>query len=609
MCDHSNLDVARHTMAHVLAAAVKKMFPEAVFGVGPVIENGCYYDFVLPRNLIPEDLQIIQKEVQKILNRNLAIKYEKVDLGDAFVEFESLRQPLKIELLNDLKTRGTTEINKEVELFDGTPDISIYRLVDENTGEVLFTDLCRGPHVENAKVLKNLGFKVDKFSGAYWRGDQKRDIQMQRLYMLVFENKGELNNFVLAREEAKKRDHRVLNEQLKFFTISERVGSGLPLLQPKGAMLKKILEDWLWQMHKPLGYQRVWTPHITKPDLYETSGHAAKFGDELFVVHGKEDKFFMKPMNCPHHMQIFADNQWSYKDLPVRYFEPGTVYRDEKSGQLSGLTRVRSLTQDDGHLFCRLDQMQSEVGVMVKIIKQFYTELGMIDDYWVSLSVRDLNDKKMYLGEDKNWEMAEKALEEAAIFHGLNYKKVEGEAAFYGPKLDFMFKDSLGREWQLATIQCDFNLPERFDLYYIDENGEKARPVVFHRAISGSLERFMGVFIEHTAGKLPFWLSPEQIRILTVNNEKTTLDYVEKVKNILNPIYLMKPLKYNELRFSVDDRNESLGKKIREATVQKIPMQMIIGPKDVENEVVSIRFLGEEKTVSLTDLPQFFQDL
>jgi threonyl-tRNA synthetase len=612
----NSLQTKRHSFAHIMAAAVLEMFPEAKFGVGPVIENGCYYDFILPRTLIPEDLNLIEAKIKEILYRPLVFKRQEITIEEALIHFSDKNQELKVELLETLRDFGTTKLDEfgdNVFSKENTKTISLYRLVDENTGEILFEDLCKGPHIENLIELtgkknspnKAIGFKLDKFSGAYWRGDQKRGIDMQRIYALVFQDDERLGEFIFQREEAKKRDHRFLGEQMKLFTISPLVGAGLPLIQPNGMIIRKKLEDYLWQLHSNKGYSRVWTPHIGKIDLYETSGHAAKFGDELFRVKGKEEEFIMKPMNCPHHMQIFADNQFSYRDMPVRYFEPATVYRDEKSGQLSGLTRVRSITQDDGHLFCKIDQIGDEVKTIVGIIKEFYRVMGMINDYWVSLSVRD--DSDSYIGSVEVWEKAENALEEAAKANNLPYKKIEGEAAFYGPKLDFMFKDVLGREWQLATIQCDFTLPERFDLSFINEDGEKERPVVIHRAISGSLERFMAILTEHYAGRFPFWLAPEQVRILTVNDK--VLDYVKEIQQILSETVLMQPLKYNEIRVTIDERVESLGKKIREAEMDKIPVIIIIGPKDVESRVVSIRTKNEEIKIKIDEINDFLSKL
>jgi threonyl-tRNA synthetase len=404
---------------------------------------------------------------------------------------------------------------------------------------------------------------------------------LTRIYAAAFATEKELSDYTNMLAEAEKRDHRKLGQELKLFTISELVGAGLPLLQPNGMILRKEIEDYLWELHKNKGYSRVWTPHITKKGLYETSGHAAKFGDELFRVKAGDEDFFLKPMNCPHHMQIFSDNQFSYRDMPVRYFEPATVYRYEKTGELSGLTRVRAVTQDDGHLFCRASQISEEVDTIVSIIREFYTTMKMLDGYWVRLSVRG-KDKSKYIGTDKAWKEAEAALEKSAKENNLNYKRVEGEAAFYGPKLDFMFKDAIGREWQLATIQCDFNLPERFDLSFVNEKGEKERPVVIHRAISGSLERFMGVMIEHFAGAFPVWLSPVQVAIIPISEKH--LSYAAKIK---------KELQENNIRFKLKDENETLGKKIRAAEMQKIPYLLVIGDKEVDANAVSVRARGQ----------------
>jgi threonyl-tRNA synthetase len=987
------LDTKRHSFAHLMAAAVGMMFPEAQYGVGPVIENGCYYDFVLPRTLIPEDLPLLENHIKDLLKRDLRFKAQELSLEDAISHFDNAKQPLKVELLENLRDRGTTSMSEEekadfggvpietklaklylespqtgkelyidciilnkqgqvfvqkrsadrkkfpncwelvgggveenetfeqaarrelkeelnfelleiidcLEPFDyelpdsmrkegdnfnhrilpliikvkdytnpvleagkavdfawvdktnlditingentftfdtiskvlesnqkeALPTITIYRIVDEKTGEVMFEDLCKGPHVagvrrlnnqnndkaelrnsplegwqsqtdgvdarsdsnlpewkvrslfpfwnlpknkeleSNAKELRqagvlsetifwqatnnkdilkydidrqaiignyivdffipelglvfeidgeshdfkgeqdmkrenylkslnlevvhfadidikkamdqvgdsvmgsikkremflmqnpawnpprqpavatpqegnhstaeaqnltissdntnldlllkidskikseeqlnlqNMGFKLDKFSASYWRGDQARGINMQRLYALVFETKDELKEFVNNREEAKKRDHRTLGSSLKLFTISELVGSGFPLFQPKGAIIRKLLEDYLWQLQKH-SHQRVYTPHLTKQDLYDVSGHSGKYLDDMFSVYGGTSKetFYVKPMNCPMHMQIFDDNQFSYKDMPVRYFDPTTVYRDEKTGQLSGLTRVRSITQDDGHIFCRVPQIQDEFTAIVHTIREFYGSLGMTPD-WVSWSVRDPATPDKYLGDPANWDIAEEAIRKAAEVNNLTYKRCEGEAAFYGPKLDFMFKDCIGREWQLSTIQCDFVQPERFNLSFVNENSEKERPVVIHRAISGSLERFMGILIEHFAGKFPFWLAPEQIRILTINDQ--VLPFVNKIKSELDQVVLMQPLKYNELRYSVDERMESLGKKIRDSKLEKVPMFIVVGPKDMEDEVVSIEYNGESVKVPLGKLKAFLE--
>lgn len=607
MSEQLSLDTKRHTGAHILATAIYDMFPEAQFGVGPTTENGFYYDVLLPRTLIPEDLAILESKMKEIIKSNLPVERAEMDIDEAIEHFREAGQLLKVELLQDLKTHGTTNFTEiygsdEAESSQDKADVqtvSVYKIGN-------FVDLCRGPHIESTGKIDSQAFMLDSISASYFRGDQNRE-SMQRVYGILFNSKKELKEFLHNREEAKKRDHRKLGTDLKLFTISDQIGAGLPLLQPKGAILKNLLEKYLWQLHSNKGYHRVWTPHIAKLDLYETSGHADKFGDELFRVKGKDEEFVMKPMNCPHHMQIFADNQFSYRDLPIRYFEPATVYRDEKSGQLSGLTRVRAITQDDGHLFCRVSQIQSEVANIVSIIKEFYESIGLDSDYWVSLSVRDSKNTSTTIGSDENWQAAENALEQAAIENNLPYRKVEGEAAFYGPKLDFMFKDVLGREWQLATIQADFNLPQRFDLSYINEDGEKERPVVIHRAITGSFERFMAILIEHFAGRFPYWLAPVQVNVLSVNDSSEVMEYINSIKQILDNVVLSSPLKYNELRYSLDISSESLGKKIRNSELQKIPVTIIVGPKDIEAQQVSIRTHSSESKVTLSELQKFLE--
>ncbi len=574
MTNNDELHNIRHSLAHLLASSVLELFPEAKLGVGPVIETGFYYDFELPRSLTPEDIKQLEKRMKHLVKQSLAFERQELSTMDAKKFFEERNQPFKVELISDIEKFGTTKLNQELGIknddsSEKTGTVSLYK-----TGE--FIDLCRGGHVKNTKEIPEGSFTLDKVSGAYWRGDEKNP-QMQRVYGLAFENKEALEAYLYQFEEAKKRDHRKLGRELKLFTISDLVGAGLPLFQPKGMIIRQTIENYLWQLHSDKEYMRVWTPHIAKEDLYITSGHAAKFGDELFRVQGKEDKFFMKPMNCPHHMEIFADNQFSYRDMPVRYFEPATVYRDEKSGQLGGLTRVRSITQDDGHLFCRTDQIGQEVATIVSIIKEFYAAVGMLSEYWVSLSVRG-DDHSKYLGSDEAWDLAEQSLEQAAKENDLPYKRMEGEAAFYGPKLDFMFKDSIGREWQLATIQCDFNLPERFKLSYTNKQGQDERPVVIHRAISGSLERFMGILIEHYAGNFPLWLAPVQLSILPISDKH--IDYAKKVTETLEQA---------GLRIELDERSESIGKKIREATGQKIPYMLVVGDKEQESSQVAIR--------------------
>jgi len=552
--EQSQIYKIRHSLSHLMAGVVLEMWPKAKLGIGPAIENGFYYDFQLPKPIEEADLAKIEAKMKQLIAEKQ--KFEKKNINKRQAKKLFAIQPYKLELIKDLP--GDT--------------VSTYQ-----NGE--FVDLCKGPHVKNTKEINVSAFKLSKTAGAYWRGDEKNKM-LTRIYGLAFETEKELQDYLTMMAEAEKRDHRKLGKELKLFTLSELVGAGLPLLQPNGMILRNEIEDYLWQLHKNKGYQRVWTPHITKKGLYETSGHAAKFGDELFRVKGGTEEFFMKPMNCPHHMQIFCDNQFSYRDMPVRYFEPATVYRYEKAGQLSGLTRVRAITQDDGHLFCRVSQIQ-EVSTIVGIITEFYATMKMLDGYWVRLSVRG-KDKSLYLGKDESWKKAESALEMAAKQNNLNYKRAEGEAAFYGPKLDFMFKDAIGREWQLATIQCDFNLPERFNLSFVNEKGEEERPVVIHRAISGSLERFMGVMIEHFAGAFPVWLSPVQVSVIPISEKH--LDFAKKIEE---------EFRHNDIRVEVRSENETLGKKIRASEMQKTPYLLIVGDKEIAANAVAVRQRGK----------------
>jgi threonyl-tRNA synthetase len=571
--NHSDLlSAKRHTLAHLLAAALLEFHPDAKNTIGPAVDTGFYYDFELSAPLGDKDLKDIEKRMRKLLPSWKEFTHKEVTPEEAMGIFAN--NPYKLELIEEIVAKGEK--------------ITLY-----TAGH--FTDLCRGGHCENpAKEIDSDSFKLSHIAGAYWRGDEK-DKMLTRIYGLAFDTKEELDGHLLQQEEAKKRDHRKIGKEMKLFTVSDLIGPGLPLMQPKGMVIRKELEDYLWSLHAFRGYDRVWTPHIAKEALYETSGHAAKFGDELFRVQGKEDKFIMKPMNCPHHMQIFADNQFSYRDMPVRYFEPATVYRDEKSGQLGGLTRVRAITQDDGHLFCRASQINEEVSTIVEIIKEFYTTMNLIDNYWVRLSLRG-EDAEKYLGSDEVWNTAEKALTEVCEKLSLPYKAAKDEAAFYGPKLDFMFKDAIGREWQLATIQCDFNLPERFDLSFTNEKGEKERPVVIHRAISGSLERFMGVMIEHFAGAFPLWLSPVQVKIIPIAEPHHA--YARTVASELKKV---------GIRVELDDSNESLGKRIRQTKMEKVPYTIIIGDKDLE--VNKVTFESRKESLGQKSLGQIIEHL
>lgn len=549
----ASIEEKRHTLAHLLAAAVMEKYPHAKRTIGPAVDNGFYFDFDFEGNGPgEEDLKGLQKDMKKLLNKWNNMEGKEVTAEEAKEYYKDNKY--KLELIDEIVEKGEK--------------ITFYTSGD-------YTDLCRGGHSgDPSKEIDTDAFKLERIAGAYWRGDETKPM-LTRIYGLAFDTKEELDAYQTQQEEAKKRDHKKLGKELNLFTISPLVGAGLPLLQPKGAIIRREIEEYLWALHKDRGYNRVWTPHLTKEALYETSGHATKFGDELFRVSGKEEKFFLKPMNCPHHMQIFTDNQFSYRDMPVRYFEPATVYRDEKTGQLGGLTRVRAITQDDGHLFCRVDQINEEVSTIVNIIREFYKTMNMLEGYWVRFSVR--GPKGQYLGSDEVWEKAEAALKNAAEENKLPYKVGIDEAAFYGPKLDFIFKDAIGREWQLATIQCDFNLPERFDLTYINEQGEKERPVVIHRAISGSLERFMGVMIEHYAGAFPTWLAPVQVIVLPIS---------DKHQEYGNEIVSM--LKKSGVRVQMDGAAESLGKKIRNAKSQKIPYILVVGDKEATEQTVSL---------------------
>ncbi len=580
------------------------------FGVGPVIENGCYYDFILPRNLVPDDLKGISKVINDLIKKDLVFERKELEMDEAIKLFKSKGQLLKVELLENLRDKGTTSLSEEEkrDVLNGeTPIITTYSIRNTKTDEVIFEDLCKGPHIGTVDY-KDINYGLDKFSASYWRGDQERGVSMQRLYAVVMDTSEELLNFFSQREESKKYDHRILGQQLDLFSFSDLVGPGLPLFSPRGTTLRNLLKNTLFQISKKYGCQEVTIPHMAKIELYETSGHAKKFAGELFHVKSHYDtEFVLKPVNCPHHTQIFASRPRSYKDLPLRYIESTMQYRDEKPGAIGGLTRVRAITCDDGHTFCTPDQIKAEILSLCNIIKEFYTGLGMYGNHWVSISVRDYNKLDGYTGFAEDWDKAESMLKEINQELGLDGKVCEGEAAIYGPKLDFMYKDLQGNERQLSTVQLDFATPKRFGLEYKDADGTLRPPVMIHRAILGSYERFMAILLESTKGHFPFWLAPEQIRILTINDQ--VLPYVEQIKLELDQVVLMKPLKYNELRFTIDSRSESLGKKIREAKLEKIPMLMVIGDKDVEAGQVSIEYNGESLKVGLGELRAYLEGL
>ena len=588
--DEQNVMKMRHTLSHVLAAALVEMYPGVQFGVGPATATGFYYDIDLSEvkdaegnvmKITDADLPKIQKKMYSIINKKLELTYSEKSHEEALAWAKENHQKYKVELIEDLP---------ESEI------ISFYQL-----GE--FADLCKGPHVENTGKVG--AFKLIKVAGAYWRGDEKREM-LTRIYGVAFETEEELKEYLQCLEEAKARDHRKLGKELDLFSFSELVGAGLPLFSPRGTVLRDVLTNYSLSLRARHGFERVWTPHITKLDLYKASGHYAKFGAELFLVHSQVngEEFALKPMNCPHHAQIFASRPRTYKEMPVRYMESTTDYRDEKSGELGGLSRVRSLTQDDTHVFCRKEQIKAEIQNLVGIVRELYTVVGM-SKLRARLSYR--NDEDKYLGDKSLWEMAQAQIKEAAIENGLDYFEMEGEAAFYGPKIDFMAEDAIGREHQVATIQLDFVQPERFGLTFVNENGEKEQPVMIHHATLGSIERFMSVFIEHTSGWFPFWCAPEQVRILTVNDQ--VLDYVEKIKQILSEVTLETPLKHNDLRFTADVSDESLGKKIKRAVSMKTPVLLIVGERDKENGTVSVREKDTEKTVALTELAEYLKNI
>lgn len=599
-----HLHAMRHSLAHITASAVKKLWPSAKFGVGPVVDNGFYYDIDLGEQKISEsDFKKIEKEMRAIINQGQDFERFEMPVDQAIEWAKVNGQPYKEELLNDLRRSGTT-VAKDLDVeelglaADGeaaVENVSFYK-----NGE--FVDLCRGPHVANTKEVG--AFKLMRVAGAYWRG-KEGNAQMQRLYGVAFATQEELATYLEMLEQAKLRDHRKLGKDLDLYTVSPLVGAGLPLFTPRGTVLRDVMAQYSNQLRQRYGFQKVWTPHITKKDLYEASGHWAKFGDELFLVTSQEtsDSFALKPMNCPHHTQIYASSPRSYKDMPVRFLETTTDYRDEKTGELGGLNRVRSLTQDDSHVFARPDQIEQEINNLLAAARELYGSIDM--KLRVRLSYRDEGDG--YLGDPALWESAQNQLKQAVIANELEYFEQEGEAAFYGPKIDFMATDAIGREHQVATVQLDFVQPERFGLTYTDAEGNNAQPVMIHCALLGSIERFLSVFIEHTAGWFPFWAAPEQIRILTIND--TVIDYARDIAEFIGKGVLMAPVRYNEIRLTIDDRNESLGKKIREATTSKIPVQFIIGPRDVEERVVSVRTQAGEQKVAYEELWSFLESL
>ncbi|GCE28771.1 threonine--tRNA ligase [Dictyobacter alpinus] len=592
------LDRMRHSTAHLMAAAVQLLWPDAKFGVGPAIKNGFYYDIELPAALTPKDLERIETKMRELKNKKLPYERVEMDIDAAIEEMTQRKQPYKVELLNLLKERGSTAVVEEtgdsdavgVSSDQGVDKVSFYK-----TGH--FVDLCRGPHVD---ATNQIGvFKLMSIAGAYWRGNEKNP-QLQRLYGTAFNTKEELEHYLWFLEEAKKRDHRRLGQELDLFTFSDLVGGGLPLFTPKGTVIRDLLEEFVQSLEKPRGYQRVRIPHITKSDLYKVSGHWDKFQDDIFHVSGKSgEDFCMKPMNCPHHTQIFASRMRSYRELPIRLSEVTAVYRDELPGTLQGLSRVRAITQDDAHVFCRPDQVADEARRIYEIIDGFYKPFGM--QLTIRLSLWDERHPEKYLGTAETWNNAQEQLRQFLRDNNLTWVEEAGEAAFYGPKIDFTAKDALDRSWQLATIQLDFNLPERFNLEYVGADGHATRPVMLHRAILGSVERFMSVLIEHYAGAFPTWLAPVQAVVIPIADRH--LDYAYEVKNALQDVNLPNG---RTLRIEIDEARESMQKKIRNAQMQKIPYMLVLGDKEAENGAVAVRRRsgGDLGTLSIADLAE-----
>ena len=548
-----------HSSAHLLAEALQELYPGVKFGIGPAIENGFYYDVDLgDQKISSDDFEKIEKKMMEIISRKNDIVRNDITKQDALKMFGDRGEKYKCELIG--------------ELADGT--ITTY-------SQGGFTDLCRGPHLPNMSPIKAV--KVMSLAGAYWRGDEKRD-QLTRVYGITFPKKKMLDEYLALLEEAKKRDHRKLGKEMELFTFSQTVGQGLPLWLPKGAALRERLEQFLRKIQKKAGYLQVITPHIGNKALYVTSGHWAKYGKDSFQpikTPEEGEEYMLKPMNCPHHCEIYKSSPRSYRDLPLRLAEFGTVYRYEQSGELHGLTRVRGFTQDDAHIFCTPDQIKDEFLKVMDIILYIFKALDF-KDFEAQISLRDPKNKEKYIGSDENWEKAQNAIIEACEEKGLKAKQVEGEAAFYGPKLDFMVKDAIGRRWQLGTIQVDYNLPERFDLEFTGNDNQKHRPVMIHRAPFGSMERFVAVLLEHTAGKLPLWLIPEQAVVLPISEKFN--DYAYKV---------VKELEEQGVRAYVDDRNEKIGKKIRDNELKKVPYLLVVGEKESQNDEVSVRKQGE----------------
>jgi threonyl-tRNA synthetase len=573
--DREGKDTFWHSSAHLMAAAIESLYPGVKFGIGPHIETGFYYDIdFMDYSISSDDFPKIEEKMKELASQKIQFVRREVPKSEALDYFTKKGDEYKLELIDGLE-------DGQISFYESGP----------------FTDLCRGPHLHDTSAIKAI--KLLKTAGAYWRGDEKRK-QLTRIYAVTFPKKKELDEYLALLEEAAKRDHRKLGRELELFTFSPLVGQGLPLWLPKGAALRDRLEQFLRKVQKKYGYQQVITPHIGNVNLYKTSGHYAKYGADSFrpiTTPQEGEEFFLKPMNCPHHCQIYAARPRSYKELPLRLAEFGTVYRYEQSGELHGLTRVRGFTQDDAHLYCTSDQIKEEFCKVIDIILYIFKTLKF-DNYKAQVSLRDPNNKEKYIGTDENWEKAQRAIIEAAAEKGLNTVEVEGEAAFYGPKLDFMVKDAIGREWQLGTVQVDYNLPERFGLEYTDADGQKKRPVMIHRAPFGSMERFVAVLLEHTGGNFPLWLTSDQVVILPISEKY--MDYARKVQAALDE---------QDIRCYIDERSEKTGRKIRDAETAKVPYMVIVGENEEKDGTVSVRRHGNinDGTMPLNDFVVLIQ--
>ncbi len=566
MLNEKELENIRHSAAHMLAAAVLELYPGTKLAIGPTIENGFYYDFLFPNGVVisENDLPKIEEAMKKIIKGHHKFSGRTVTVAQA--KEEEKDQPFKLELINEFAGEG-----KDLTMYESGP----------------FKDLCRGGHVENTKEIPVDGLKLHRVAGAYWRGSEKNPM-LTRIYGLLFSTGKELDAYLEQLEEAKKRDHRKLGKELELFTIIDEVGPGLPLFYPKGAILRRLVENYITEEQEKRGYVPIWIPHITKGKLYEMSGHLDKYDAMYTPMSIDEDNYYLKPMNCPHFMMLYRSLPHSYRELPLRYTSTTTNYRYEKSGELSGLTRVRSLTQDDCHVFCEPTQIETEIAVMLDMIRNVYKTFSF-DNFYVRVSLHDPKNKEKYLGGDDVWQLAENALRNVVKATGWKYVEEEGEAAFYGPKLDFMVKDVIGRQWQLSTIQLDFNLPQRFDLEYANKEGAKARPVVIHRAVLGSTERFLGIMIEHFGGAFPVWLSPVQVHLLPVS-----------AKHLDGALKIAAELRNSGLRVAVDEADETVGKKVRNAVAQKTPYIIVVGDKELAGEEWMIRVRGQEDQIKIS---------